>query len=413
MVTSKKAEIEDAKQKLQEQKILNNDMQQDFNKKQRMFADKEKDLEMQIKEINQVLAVSNEKHATAIKQAENHHQQLAKLEADAKAAKGHLDEVYGRLGLYTTAIDRIMIRIREFLKLVYGPEFDKEYINAREANPSKEDKVLLVLPMLEVALLTFFSHQASTQGNQINIMQLTRNFSKHLRSAFGSQGITFEAKGVSSLSKAEQISQVLQEIYQPSQYADPVTIRLMFIPYSPGTYIALILDQETNIRSWINSDQSESCKLVNAKAFFDSVKLQSMGGSLEESKENSSLQQSQQAIEQVLERKESSGVSSNASSTSITVKKMTLENKLFLDINNLTKNMQVLLKTYEMFVVAQVRHISEHVSSGDPKHDMGLKEGTSYFKCQIEKVEHILNFTANILNKNKHEDYTFTDYIFQ
>lgn len=137
-------------------------MQQDFNKKQRGFADKEKQLEMQVREINQIVAATEEKHAAALKQGETNQQRVAQLEADAKAAKGQLDEVYGRLGLYTTAIDRVMIRIREFLKLVFGPQFDEEYIKIREANPSKEDKVSLVLPMLEVALLAYFSHQAST-----------------------------------------------------------------------------------------------------------------------------------------------------------------------------------------------------------------------------------------------------------
>lgn len=44
---------------------------------------------------------------------------------------------------------------------------------------------------------------------------------------------------------------------------------------------------------------------------------------------------------------------------------------------------------------------------------MGLKAGTSYFKCQIEKVEHILNFTSQILNKHEEVDYSFTDYICQ
>lgn len=184
-------------------------------------------------------------------------------------------------------------------------------------------------------------------------MHLSRNFNKHLRSAFSQSGLLFDSKGANALSQPEQISQLLHDIYQPSQLAEPVSVRLMFIPYSPGTYIALILDQETSIRSWINSDQSETCKLVDPKAFFNSVKLHSTGDSLEESKESSSLQQSQQAIEQVLERRDSSGVSSSAaSSASNSVKKMTFENKLFLDINSLSKNMQALLKTYEMFVVA-------------------------------------------------------------
>ena len=79
--------------------------------------------------------------------------------------------------------------------------------------------------------------------------------------------------------------------------------------------------------------------------------------------------------------------------------------------------MQALLSNYEMFVIAQVSQISAHLAepgnSGCDKY--GLLEGETYYKCKIEKVEHIVNFTQHILNKPKKEgenvDYSFTDYI--
>jgi hypothetical protein len=94
-----------------------------------------------------------------------------------------------------------------------------------------------------------------------------------------------------------------------------------------------------------------------------------------------------------------------------------ISNKLFLDLNSLSKNMQALLSNYEMFVIAQVSQISGHSAqpgnSGCDKY--GLLPGDIYFKCKIEKVEHIVNFTAHIVNKPKKEgeavDYSFTDYV--
>ena len=51
-------------------------------------------------------------------------------------------------------------------------------------------------------------------------------------------------------------------------------------------------------------------------------------------------------------------IDSSASSSSASgVKKFNITNKLFLDIESLSKNMQVLLKNYEMLVIAQVSEI--------------------------------------------------------
>ena len=44
------------------------------------------------------------------------------------------------------------------------------------------------------------------------------------------------------------------------------------------------------------------------------------------------------------------------------VKKLNLSNKLFLDLNSLSKNMQALLNTYELFVIAQVSQVTAHLA---------------------------------------------------
>jgi hypothetical protein len=69
-----------------------------------------------------------------------------------------------------------------------------------------------------------------------------------------------------------------------------------------------------------------------------------------------------------------------------------------------------------MIVIARVKSVSKHVvgcSDGmnamefdeneeDPTNPYYLEENETFFKCQIEKIEHIVGFEG--------EDYSFTDY---
>ena len=101
------------------------------------------------------------------------------------------------------------------------------------------------------------------------------------------------------------------------------------------------------------------------------------------------------------------------------VQKLNIVNKLFLDMEQLSKNMQVLLNNYEMHVIAQVSEITEHVATkgdyGCVK--LGLQEGQRYSRCKVCRVDHIVNFTSRILGKQpgqgEENDYSFTDYIFR
>mmetsp|Transcript_9365 Transcript_9365/g.15803 ORF Transcript_9365/g.15803 Transcript_9365/m.15803 type:complete len:128 (+) Transcript_9365:143-526(+) len=82
----------------------------------------------------------------------------------------------------------------------------------------------------------------------------------------------------------------------------------------------------------------------------------------------------------------SNSVSSSKSETQI--KKMTFSNNLFLDIDCLTKNMQTLLKNFEMYIIAEVTKVTVHkVPKGqqearDPlANPFGLGEEDTFFKC--------------------------------
>jgi hypothetical protein len=69
-----------------------------------------------------------------------------------------------------------------------------------------------------------------------------------------------------------------------------------------------------------------------------------------------------------------------------------------------------------MIVIARVKSVSKHAvgcsdgmnamefdeSEEDPTNPYYLEENETFFKCQIEKIEHIVGFEG--------EDYSFTDY---
>ena len=156
----------------------------------------------------------------------------------------------------------------------------------------------------------------------------------------------------------------------------------MFLPHSPGIYIAMILDNEKNIKSWMSNYELDEPTLSVHQYLED---LDKSAASLEEFKTDA-------GNTPAFKRIDSSASSSSASG----VKKFNITNKLFLDIESLSKNMQVLLKNYEMLVIAQVSEIKqETAATGNMGFDkFGLQTGEDYFKCKVDKVEHIVNFTC-------------------
>ena len=155
----------------------------------------------------------------------------------------------------------------------------------------------------------------------------------------------------------------------------------MFLPHSPGIYIAMVLDNEKNIKSWIDNYEIDELTL-SVHEYLEY--LDKTSASQEEFKTEKDTP--------AFKRIDSSASPSSASG----VKKFNITNKLFLDIESLSKNMQVLLKNYEMLVIAQVNEIKqETATTGNMGFDkFGLQNGENYFKCKVDKVEHIVNFTC-------------------
>ena len=114
----------------------------------------------------------------------------------------------------------------------------------RELNPSKQSKYGLVPPLLELALFAHFNDKTRGQFEEINVMKLSRNFNKHNRNVFEQNNFEydFEAQSSPSIQHPDQVSKILSGLFGPSQHQSPTTIRLLFLPFSAGVYLALILD---------------------------------------------------------------------------------------------------------------------------------------------------------------------------
>ena len=181
------------------------------------------------------------------------------------------------------------------------------------------------------------------------------------------------------------------------------SIQVLFLPYSPGVYIAFVLQDQQTIASFIQNQAASTTKQDSQQFFseLESLFPQNKFGKFIESEES---------------KLDTSDTLSEASTPSMSktpsVSKLNITNRLFLDINSLSKNMQALLNNYEMFVIAQVSAITPHTFNSQTDSNLGLNEGDKFFKCSVSKVDHIINFTSHILNKRDEMpmDYSFTDY---
>ena len=146
---------------------------------------------------------------------------------------------------------------------------------------------------------------------------------------------------------------------------------MLFLPYSQGIYIAFLLQNQDYIQTQLGQALSHSAaeNCVDIDKFFGSLKddCTNVGNGLPvldvDSKAIEEGQQSQQA-NQIQETDAVSSLSqpslarSSSKSGQPAVQKLNIVNKLFLDMEQLSKNMQVLLNNYEMHVIAQVSQIS-------------------------------------------------------
>lgn len=73
---------------------------------------------------------------------------------------------------------------------------------------------------------------------------------------------------------------------------------------------------------------------------------------------------------------------SDSSSSAVvgSVKRLTIKNNLFLDVESLSKSLQTILTTYQMIVIARIKSVSKHATSDD-ENLFGLEDKEPYFLC--------------------------------
>jgi hypothetical protein len=62
------------------------------------------------------------------------------------------------------------------------------------------------------------------------------------------------------------------------------------------------------------------------------------------------------------------------------VKRLIIKNNLFLDIDSLSKNLQTILTSYQMIVIARVKSVTKHMTD-DQQNPFGLEDKETFFLC--------------------------------
>ena len=135
---------------------------------------------------------------------------------------------------------------------------------------------------------------------------------------------------------------------------------MLFMPHSPGVYVALVLKGARQI---------------------EKEHLECAGDTMSDLSASDNL-----------------SVISEITSTKFDkpahVKKIYIENHLFLDLNSLSKSFQKIMRQFQMLVIARVGSIKtcKVVAETNP---YGLAEASTYFECQVDQVENMVSFEGN------------------
>lgn len=261
--------------------------------------------------------------------------------------------------------DKIMQRLVEFLAHVFGPTAEQRCAEIRDLTSSVRAKHYMALPLLNFALIQFFNAEMAASQHQIDIVQLSKGgINSSLEAVLEAEVAGEEARV--KLRSSQEIESTLKKIPKFLAEKNEHVVRLLFLPYSQGIYIAFLLQNQDYIQTQLGQalqpwSGEQNC--VDVNKFFGNLKEDcanvEKGASVHdvEAKMPDDGQQSQQA-NQLLDTETISLARSSSKSSQPAVQKLNIVNKLFLDMEQLSKNMQVLLNNYEMHVIAQVSQIS-------------------------------------------------------
>jgi hypothetical protein len=128
----------------------------------------------------------------------------------------------------------------EFLKHVCGPVIEQKYLELRDLAPSLRAKHYMALPLLNFALVQFFNAEMETSQHQIDIMQLSRGgISSPLEAVLDAEALPEEVQA--KLRSSRELESTLQKIPKFLAEKNEQVVRLLFLPYSQGIYIAFLL----------------------------------------------------------------------------------------------------------------------------------------------------------------------------
>jgi len=159
---------------------------------------------------------------------------------ESKQAKAAVVELRREMEADNLIFDKIVQRLVEFLKYVCGPMVEQKFIEIRDLTSSIKAKHYMALPLLNFALIQFFNAEMIASQRQIDIVQLSRGgINSPLEAILDADAAGAESKA--KLQSTTEVESVLKKIPKFLPERNEQVVRLLFLPYSQGIYIAFLL----------------------------------------------------------------------------------------------------------------------------------------------------------------------------
>jgi hypothetical protein len=145
--------------------------------------------------------------------------------------------------------ERIVQRLVDFLKHVCGPSIESKLLEVRELAKSPRARHYLALPLLHFALIQYFNTEMEASRQQIDIVSFSKgSVNTSLEALLDAQAEQTGQEQV-KLTSPKDIEQTLMKIPKYVPEKNEQVVRLLFLPYSQGIYIAFLLQNQEKIQT--------------------------------------------------------------------------------------------------------------------------------------------------------------------
>lgn len=145
--------------------------------------------------------------------------------------------------------ERIVQRLVDFLKHVCGPSIESKLLEVRELAKSPRARHYLALPLLHFALIQYFNAEMEASRQQIDIVSFSKgSVNTSLEALLDAQAEQTGQEQV-KLTSPKDIEQTLMKIPKYVPEKNEQVVRLLFLPYSQGIYIAFLLQNQEKIQT--------------------------------------------------------------------------------------------------------------------------------------------------------------------